>query len=111
MIYLVNYEELAGRIDPNVIKRHLKENGWSPFKTKRNDISVFQYVTDTRFEQVTIPNDRTLFDYSFAMYQAVMAIADIEGKPIEQTLLTLLDPHIDAIVDRGRFSWRHGTSG
>lgn len=100
MIYSVNYEELSGRINPFVIKRYLKGNGWIPFKIKRDDISVFQYTKDGQFEQVTIPNDRTLFDYSVALYQAVRTIADVEGRPIEQMLLTLLNPHSDIIKIR-----------
>ena len=100
MIYSVNYEELSGRISPFVIKRYLKENGWVPFKTKRDDISVYQYIKDGQFEQVTIPNDRTLFDYSMALYQAVRAVADFEGRPVEQMLLTLLNPHSDIIKIR-----------
>lgn len=100
MIYSVNYEELSGRINPFVIKRYLKGNGWAPFKTKRDDISVFQYIREDQFEQVTIPNDRTLFDYSTALYQAVRAVADVEGMPIEQMLLTLLNPHSDIIKIR-----------
>ena len=100
MIYSVNYEELSGRINPFVIKRYLKGNGWVPFKTKRDDISVFQYIKDGQFEQVTIPNDRTLFDYSMALYQAVRAVADVEGRPIEQMLLTLLNPHSDIVKIR-----------
>ena len=97
MIYSVNYEELSGRINPFVIKRYLKGNGWVPFKTKRNDISIFQYIKDGQFEQVTIPNDRALFDYSMALYQAVRIVADVEGRPIEQMLLTLLNPHSDIV--------------
>lgn len=100
MIYSVNYEELSGRINPFVIKRYLKAKGWIPFKTNRDDISIFQYIKDGQFEQVTIPNDRTLFDYSMALYQAVKAVADVEGKPIEQMLLTLLNPHSDIIKIR-----------
>ena len=49
MIYSVNYEELSGRINPFVIKRYLKGNGWLPFKTKRDDISIFQYTKDGQF--------------------------------------------------------------
>ena len=100
MIYSVNYEELSGRINPFVIKRYLKGNGWVPFKTRRDDISVFQYIKDGQFEQVTIPNDRTLFDYSMALYQAVRIVADVEGRPIEQMLLTLLNPHSDIVKIR-----------
>lgn len=100
MIYSVNYEELAGRVNPFVIKRYLKGNGWVPFKTKRDDISIFQYTESDRFEQVTIPNDRMLFDYSMALYQAIRAVADVEGRPVEQMLLTLLNPHSDIIKIR-----------
>lgn len=100
MIYSVNYEELAGRVNPFVIKRYLKGNGWVSFKTKRDDISIFQYIEADRFEQVTIPNDRMLFDYSMALYQAIRTVADVEERPIEQMLLTLLNPHSDIVKIR-----------
>ena len=98
MIHVVNPEKLSGKISPFVIKRHLEENGWKPFETKRDDISVYQYFEDNRFEQVTIPNDRELFDFSLAMYHAVRTIAYVEGKPIEQILQTLLNPSCDILV-------------
>ena len=72
MIYSVNYEELAGQINPFVMKRYLKGNGWVLFKTKRDDISVFQYINDGQFEQVTIPNDQTMFDHSAESFLSML---------------------------------------
>ena len=100
MIYSVNYKELSGRINPIVFKRYLKETGWKPAPTQRDDISVFKYNKDGLFEQVTIPNVRTLTDYSLSLYLAVRDVANLEGKPIEQVLLTLLNPCSDIIKIR-----------
>lgn len=98
MICVVNIEELSGKIKPSVIKRYLEENGWKLFETKRSDISIYQYFQNDQFEQVTIPNERTLFDYSMAMYDAVRTIAAVEKKPVEQILPTLLSPSRDILV-------------
>lgn len=94
MICFVNCEELSGTVNPLVVEKHLIEHGWTQFKTKRNDISILQYTKGDRFEQVTIPKDRALFDYSWALYDAVKTIADFEGKPIEQVLLAFLNPNL-----------------
>lgn len=100
IIYSVNYEELSEQIDPFVFERYLKRNGWIPFEIKRDDIAIYQYIKDDQFEQVTIPNDRTLFDYSMALYQAVRTVANVEGRPIEEMLLTLLSSHSDIVKIR-----------
>lgn len=98
MLYSINPEALSGKIDHSVIQRYLQENGWKPFETKRNDISVFQYFEDNRFEQVVIPKDKEISDYAIAMYRAVETIADVEKKPIEEILLKLLEPNSYTLI-------------
>lgn len=93
MICFVNCEELSGAVNPFVIEKYLVEHGWTQFKTKRNDISIFQYTKGDRFEQVTIPLDQTLIDYSWALYDTVKTIANVEGRTIEQVLLTFFAPN------------------
>lgn len=93
MVCFVNREELSGMIDPVAVERYLKEQGWTQFKTKRDDIAIFQYAKDDQFEQVTIPLDRTLSDYSMAMYDMVKTIANFEKKPIEQVLFAFMGPN------------------
>ena len=90
MMYSVDYEKLSGEIDPAFFQQYLQENGWTPFKTKREDVSVFQYIQNDQFEQVDIPCDRALCDYSMELYQAVRVVANVEGKTVDQMLRTLL---------------------
>lgn len=90
MTYSVDYEKLSGEIDPAFFQQYLQENGWTPFKTKREDVSVFQYIQADQFEQVDIPCDRALFDYDSALYQAVETVANVEGKTVDQMLRALL---------------------
>lgn len=84
----------AELIDVPAVKRHLTETGWTQFKTKRKDISIFQYTKSGRFEQVTVPNDRSLSDYCTALCQAIETIADFEDVPTEQLLQKLMCENI-----------------
>lgn len=95
MIFNTNLEALASKIPPIVIIQHLESTGWKFFETKRKDIAVYQYTTDAVFEQVTVPLDKHLSDFSYAMYSAAKSIAGIEGKPVEQVILELLNPNAD----------------
>ena len=95
--YSVHYEELAGRVNPLVFKRYLLGNGWTQCKTKRDGVFVLRYKKDGQFEQVMLPNDPEFYDYSLGLFIAVKDVAKLEGRPIEQVLLTLLNPHSDVI--------------
>lgn len=91
MIYNKKYEEMAAKIDPFALTQYLSETGWEFFKVKRDDIAVYQYKNDSIFEQATIPLDRQLCDFAYAMYDAARSIAIIEGKSDEQVLLMFLN--------------------
>lgn len=91
------HTELAGRIDPFIIRQYLEMTGWVPFRTGRDSIAVFQYKKGTRFEQVTIPLVKTLSDCTIAMYQAAWTISKVEERPIEQVLTALTYPFADII--------------
>ena len=72
MIYSVNFMNLAGKINPHAAVKYLKDTGWTPYKTKKEDIRVFQRITkNEKFHQVTIPIDKNLADYKKAMFDAV----------------------------------------
>ena len=97
MVGFKNFQKFAGRINPFVVKRYLMGNGWKTFEAKRNDVFVLQYFDDKKFEQVVIPNNQTLSDYSMALYQAIKTISDVEGKSVEEILSSLLNPYSDII--------------
>lgn len=92
-----DYEKRSGQIDPFVLSQYLIKKKWQRYSTRRTDITVFQYIEDGKFEQVIIPNVRTLSDYPLAVYQAVTTIASVEGRSIGQVLETLLNPYADIV--------------
>lgn len=100
MIYSVNYEELAGQVNPAVFKRYLLGNGWVQHNTKRDDVFVLRYKKDGQFEQVMLPNDPEFSDYALGLYMAVQDVAKLENRTVDQVLLTLLNPHSDIVTVR-----------
>ena len=97
---MASWEELSGWVNPLVLRRYLEETGWELFSTKREDIAIYRYLKEDPFEQVTIPLDRTLRDYRQAMYLAVQDAAKHGGRPMEQLLLSLLNPSADILSVR-----------
>lgn len=95
MIFNTNLEAIASRIPSTNMIQHLETAGWHRFETKRGDIAVYQYTTGTVFEQVTVPLDNRLSDFSYAMLTVAKSIAAVEGKPVEQVLLELVNPNAD----------------
>mgnify|MGYP001061967841 CR=1 FL=1 len=104
MIFNTNLEAIASRIPSTNMIQHLKTAGWHRFETKREDIAIYQYTTGSVFEQVTVPLDNQLSDFSYAMLAAAKGIAAVEGKPVEQMILEFLNPNADItrvrLVDR-----------
>ena len=101
MIYSVNFTDLTDKINPCAVVRYLKDTGWTPFKTKKEYIKVFQKITEKdNFYQVIIPLDKTLSDYKIAMFEAIEQIAQLEGQSAEQLMLYLLNPNTDILKIR-----------
>lgn len=92
MIFSTNLEAVASGITPSNMIQRLESTGWKLFKTKRKDIAIYQHTTESAFEQVTVPLDKQLSDFSYAMYSATKTISAVEGKPVEQIILELLNP-------------------
>ena len=91
MIYVINPTDLIQYISPSIFVKYLETTGWRPFPTKRTDIKVFQLVkSSSEAFQATIPLDKKLSDYEYALYDAVKTVALAEEQPPEQFLLFLL---------------------
>lgn len=91
MIYVVNPRDLIQYINPPVFVNYLETTGWRPFPLKRTDIKVFQLVkSGGEAFQATIPLDKKLSDYEYALYDAVKTVALAEEQPPEQFVLFLL---------------------
>ena len=75
MIYSVNFLDLTEKINPLAFSKYLKDTGWNLFQTKRKDVKVYQYEKDDEFYQVTVPLEKRLADYKYAMYKAIIKVA------------------------------------
>lgn len=100
MIYSVNYNDLSAQINVWDFARYLKSTGWIEIKRKNPYIKPFQLKNSLGFFQITLPVDKSLSDYKYAMYSSVETLAKAEGKPIEKVLLYLLNPNTDIVKIR-----------
>ena len=100
MIYSVNFMDLTEKISPLAFAKYLKDMGWVQFQSKRQYIKIFQYEKNDDFFQVVIPTEKKLNDYKEAMYKAVVTVAKVENKSVEQVLLYLLNPNTDILKIR-----------
>ena len=100
MSYPVDLFELTEKIDPLAFTKYLKNTGWDLFPRKNEKLKVYQYENGDDFYQVVIPIDKGASDYRDAMYRAVKTVAEVEGKPIEQAMLYLLNPNTDILKIR-----------
>lgn len=100
MIYSINFMDMAGKISSLAFAKYLKETGWTQYKTKREEIRIFQLNVNNELQQITIPMQKELRDYNQAMYDAVTVLASVEKKSIEQVMLYLLNPNTDIIKIR-----------
>ena len=100
MIYSVNFMDLTEKISPLAFAKYLKDMGWEQYQSKRQYIKIFQYEKNDDFFQVVIPTEKKLNDYKEAMYKAVVTVAEVENKSVEQVLLYLLNPNTDILKIR-----------
>ena len=100
MIYSVNFMDLTEKISPLAFAKYLKDMGWEQFQSKKQYIKIFQYEKNDDFFQVVIPTEKRLNDYKEAMYKAVVTVAQVENKSVEQVLLYLLNPNTDILKIR-----------
>lgn len=87
---MTNSEKFVSQINPSALAHYLRGKGWVQFKIRRIDIEIYQYLMDGQLlEQVTIPIDKELFDYSEALYESMQAVAGFEGRSVEEILKDL----------------------
>lgn len=92
--------DLTEKISPLAFAKYLKDMGWEQFPSRRQYIKIFQYEKNDDFFQVVIPTEKKLNDYKEAMYKAVVTVAEVENKSVEQVLLYLLNPNTDILKIR-----------
>lgn len=87
---MTNSEKFVSQVNPSALAHYLRGKGWVQFKIRRIDIEIYQYLMDGQLlEQVTIPIDKELFDYSEALYESMQAVAGFEGRSVEEILKDL----------------------
>lgn len=91
LVQSVNFLDLAGEIDPQKFIEYLEETGWVRFSMKRRDIAIFQREREQELFQITIPIDKNLADFQWAMYSAASTAAEVEAKSAEEIILRLAD--------------------
>ena len=97
MIYSVNFEELAEKIEYTDVAKYLYDLGWSQVPSNRNMVQVFQMENQYGFFQADLPTSRSLRDYGPAMYRTIKQIAQSFCKSVEQVILELLNPLSDIL--------------
>ena len=100
MIYSINYEDMSEQINPFAFVKYLYGTGWVEVKRKNPSIKLYQLEKNKELFQITVPIDRNLNDYKYAMFRAVEILAAAEQKSLEKVLLYLLNPNTDIIKIR-----------
>jgi len=97
MIYSVDFESLAGRINHLETAKYLRDLGWAEVPTKANHVNIFQLENQALSFQVNLPASRDLRDYGSAMFRTAETIALSANKSVEHVILELLNPLSDIL--------------
>lgn len=95
-VYVDSYisEDDVCALIPVYFCKYLAENGWSKFSTKRCGIAIYQKESEENFYQITIPLNRKLSDYVYAMKTAVRTLAEAENISVEHVVKNIRNFHI-----------------
>ena len=98
MIYSVDLNEMAGKINHVNLCKYVSDLGWKKYRGKtREGIAIYQKYIGNNFYQITIPCNRNFSDYAYAMRKVVEILSYTEGKSEEQLILELLNPLSDIL--------------
>lgn len=97
MLYSINYEDLAGRVNPLVLAKYVLDSGWNEIPVKKESIRIFQKRVEGRLFQITVPMELEFSDYKARMFDNVNEISQAEKRPLNRTLLYLLNPGSDIL--------------
>ena len=99
----MNYEDhrdIVYKLNPHVVVKYLKDAQWNELPTKRKNVKIFQRETSNDFEQINVPLDKNFLDYKRVMYDVICKIASLEGKSVQQQMLSFLNPNADILKIR-----------
>lgn len=98
MIYSVDLDEMAGRISHIDLCKYVSDLGWKKYTgVIRDGVAYYQKTLNDSFYQITIPCDRSFYDYSSSMRKVVSTLSFTESKSEEQVILELLNPMSDIL--------------
>lgn len=98
MIYTVNFVEMSGRIETDVITKQLEDTGWAPHQAKTEGISkIYQIDRGDKIFHVEIPLDKNEKGYNEQMYRVAQEIAEFKKVSTEQVILEMINPLSDII--------------
>ena len=110
MIYSVDLNEMAGRINYVNLCKYVSDLQWKKYEGRlKAGVAVYQKKINDKLFQITIPCNRDFSDYAYAMRKVVETLSFTENKSEEQLILELLNPlsdilrvrHISPSVENG----------
>lgn len=91
--------ERASQISYRAMERYLSATGWKRFFAREGEMAI--YRREARgLDEVTVPEDTRFTDFADRMADAVVAIAEFEGRSPADVLQALLAPAADVIKVR-----------
>ena len=93
-----NNIDLIEKLNPIDFATYLSCTDWNLFPTKRTFLKIYQRkLPDGRNFQVNVPVDKNLSDYSNAMQEAIVTVATVENRSINQILSSISNVSKDVI--------------
>jgi len=84
-------------IRPISVRVYVKARRWKRIANKRENVAVFQTPKQGRYEQLIIPVDKEIDDFSERIIDVVLRIAEFEGRTPTSVINDLLAPNSDTI--------------
>ena len=91
LLCCIDFSKWTEIINIDMFSKYLEDSGWKQFKYNMEDIKIYQLENNDDFYQITIPIGKKLNDYKTAMFDAVKTVSKAQNKPIEHTIISLLN--------------------
>jgi len=101
--------ELVDAVSPTAVQRYAKSRGWVRLNDPRlRDIALY-HRPDSRSTELLVPQSREYRDYVRRMMEALLSLAEFEGKRVADVLASVMTPSSD--VFRLRLDIPHAQIG
>ena len=94
-------EPLLRSMSPQHLATYAKAMGWRRVQTDNSGIALFAHPDQDRFEQLVIPRETNLDDFSERMAEILYKLADAQQRPVTEVMHDAMLPSSDTI----RFAW------